>query len=208
MKNKICLSCFVVLLCAIHAQAQIYGDPIFNPDNGHYYETVLYGTSWTSASNTAASLTFGDAQGYLATISSQTENDFVYDSVYLTVFTNYPGITGQGDWVWLGGYQLDGSPEPAGGWTWVTDEPFDYTNWNASQPSDSQGGGIAQNYLLMWHGGYWNDAAGPPFGNSIQGFIVEFAPTPEPPSIALLALGGLLLCFRFIKKRPLTRPLW
>ena len=29
----------------------------------------------------------------------------------------------------IGGYQLPGSPEPSGGWAWVTDEAWEFTGW-------------------------------------------------------------------------------
>lgn len=51
----------------------------------------------------------------------------------------------------IGGYQAEGSAEPAGGWHWLSGEPWEYTNWaedlndgevdkdprNNSQPNDS-----------------------------------------------------------------------
>jgi hypothetical protein len=40
---------------------------------------------------------------------------------------------------WLGAYQPLGSEEPAGGWEWVTGEPFAHSNWAPGRPSDSSG---------------------------------------------------------------------
>ena len=100
--------------------------------NGHAYHGVPVGEviSWTSADR-AATL----AGGYLATITSQQENDFVFGLIgddpacwrTLTA-TLYMGP-------WLGGYQPAGAPEPAGGWLWVTGEPFEYTAWLSVEPS-------------------------------------------------------------------------
>jgi flagellin-like hook-associated protein FlgL len=69
---------------------------------------------------------------------------------------------------WLGGFQEEGAEEPAGGWTWVTGEPFEYTNWSpANQPGNEDS--INQKYLeVSWGGqgrwpadpvGTWNDTA-------------------------------------------------
>lgn len=195
---------FILITCALFGVVQTtpgQGPTIFNPANGHYYQPVGGDLPWLTASNMAAGMTYQAYQGHLVTISSADENNFVYSSVYSTFFTNFPGNTGKGDWVWLGGYQPESSLEPAGGWTWVTGEPFDYANWDSGQPSDSQGGGLAQNFLLIWHGGSWNDAAGPFIGNDVSGFIVEFEPVPEPSEIVLAAVGILLLGFRRQQKK-------
>jgi len=100
--------------------------------NGHAYQGGPVGQliPWTSAER-AARL----AGGYLATITSQQENDFVFgligpDPACWRVLTAelYMGP-------WLGGYQPAGAPEPAGGWLWVTGEPFAYTAWLPVEPS-------------------------------------------------------------------------
>jgi hypothetical protein len=204
MKQKAFLFGVIHLVClsalfSATRTASGQGAVIFDPANRHYYQALSGDMPWTSARDSAANITYMGSQGHLATISSAEENNFIYSLVYSRFFTNYPGITGKGDWVWLGGYQPDGSLEPAGSWTWVTGESFDYTNWDSGQPSDSQGGGLAQNFLLMWHGGSWNDAAGPFNGNDVSGFIVEFEPVPEPCTTALLGVSGL--AGWFVKRR-------
>ena len=106
-----------------------------NPANGHVYE-VVFGPEtfpWNIAKDEAAKRTFGGRQGHLATITSQQENDFI--------FSNFPEV---GDpCCWLGGHQPGDTPaqdpDPAAGWTWVTGEPFTYTNWGGGEPNDSGG---------------------------------------------------------------------
>ncbi|MGE5295428.1 MAG: discoidin domain-containing protein, partial [Solirubrobacterales bacterium] len=106
--------------------------PVDEGGNDHAYQGVPVGEriSWTSAEQ-AATL----AGGYLATITSQQENDFVFgligdDPACWRALTAelYMGP-------WLGGYQPEGAPEPAGGWLWVTGEPFVYTAWLSVEPS-------------------------------------------------------------------------
>jgi parallel beta-helix repeat protein len=61
---------------------------------------------------------------------------------------------------WLGGYQLPGAPEPAGGWVWVTGEPFEYTAWCAGEPSQTAGPLNEDRIHYLGHGGpapTWND---------------------------------------------------
>jgi hypothetical protein len=106
--------------------------PVDEGGNGHAYQRVPVGEliSWTSAAR-AAKL----AGGYLGTITSPQENDFVFGLIgpdpacWRTLTPElYMGP-------WLGGYQPAGAPEPAGGWLWVTGEPFVYTAWLSVEPS-------------------------------------------------------------------------
>jgi hypothetical protein len=55
----------------------------------------------------------------------------------------------------LGGYQPPGSSEPDGGWTWVTGEAWDYTNWAGGQPDN--GDTPSEDGLCFLPGGVWND---------------------------------------------------
>ena len=88
--------------------------------NGHTYYLVQFDSStdhkWDSARAEVSTL-FGD--GFtLATITSPEEGAFVRDL-----------LSGRGWEWWVGGVQ-DPITEPnaAAGWTWVTGEPFLYTN--------------------------------------------------------------------------------
>ncbi|MEN6428469.1 MAG: discoidin domain-containing protein [Phycisphaerales bacterium] len=106
--------------------------PVDEGGNGHAYQGVPVEEviSWTFADR-AATL----AGGYLATITSQQENEFAFGLIgtdpacWRTLTADlYMGP-------WLGGYQPAGAPEPAGGWLWVTGEPFEYTAWLSVEPS-------------------------------------------------------------------------
>src|ERR1041385_6947529 len=104
--------------------------------NGHFYRVVAKPSliSWDAA-NAEASL----AGGYLATITSSSENAFIFslidNSSFWTQSANDHGP-------WIGGFQAAGAAEPSGGWTWVTPtgagspEPFSYSNWEAGEPNN------------------------------------------------------------------------
>ena len=96
---------------------------IFDPADGHYYKlvTTTQSVTWPQAEADAAALTFNGLTGYLATVTTAAEN-----SPFITSTFNFSVIPGG---VLIGGFQPPGSPEPAGGWQWITGEPFIYTNW-------------------------------------------------------------------------------
>lgn len=66
--------------------------------------------------------------------------------------------------LWLGGTDVDNE----GTWTWITGEPFEYTNWNSGEPNNSGG---YEDYLCTWSGPKWNDAGNG--SDSITGFVIE-----------------------------------
>jgi hypothetical protein len=191
MKIKLTFSIWlVVILTASILNGR--GTPIFNPENGHYYEAFSGSLSWPTARDNAAAMSYMGLSGHLVAITSASENNFVFGAVYLANFGNF-------GWVWLGGFQPSGSVEPTGGWSWVTGEPFIYTGWDTGQPSDIAGNpnGYHQDFLLMWEQGYWNDASGPGFGGgAVSGYIVEYEVVPEPGVLSLLAFGSFAFVFR------------
>jgi hypothetical protein len=166
--------------------------------NGHFYEAVLIGASgisWTDAESAAEA-----KGGYLATITSAAENDFVYSLV--SGNDDFWNFTSNGNGPWLGGYQYDKLAEPAGHWRWTTEEPWTYTNWGASQPDNA---GNVEDYLHFWgkgtlKGSTWND--NPNTSSSaynVRGYIVESV--PEPSTFALLGVGVFsLLAYAWRKK--------
>lgn len=128
--------------------------------NGHYYEIVVSpGIGWLTAKAEAAL-----RGGHLATISSKDENDFV-----AALALSEPAVF-KGDWgPWLGAFQPPGSPEPAGGFTWVTGEPFVFTNWAApGEPSNTGGESVIGFYQTPRWGDYKDSVS---YAN---GYVVEY----------------------------------
>ncbi len=104
------------------ATTRTSASPVFSPLTGSYYDVVDIKLTWTSAQTLAASMSYLGIQGRLATITSSTENDFIENNVLISRF-------GPGNSYWLGAFQPAGSAEPAGGFQWITGEPFSYSNW-------------------------------------------------------------------------------
>ena len=105
--------------------------------NGHWYQMFVpvQGLTWNAAASIATA-----RGGHLATLTSIAENDHAYQLAHTTAhaWVNLENGTLTGPW--LGGVQDHSSAdyrEPAGGWTWVTHEPWGFTRWSVGDPSDS-----------------------------------------------------------------------
>ena len=106
--------------------------------NGHWYQFSNQKIGWNASSILAL-----NKAGYLATITSENENTFIYN--YLNVLDLWNGERGP----LLGGFQDKNSPnysEPSGGWTWVTGEAWNFENWypggkptTGGEPNNSSG---------------------------------------------------------------------
>ncbi len=121
--------------------------PVLNTQNGHHYLVVNNVSSWTQARDDAAATSFMGVPGHLVTLSDQAEDLWVY-------FQLSGGSLGN---AWIGLYQDQNAPdysEPAGGWRWVTGEPFLYDNWTTGEPNDGAG---AEHYGGYWPADQWND---------------------------------------------------
>jgi hypothetical protein len=147
-------------------------------DTGNLHEYIFVaapGISWENARSGARSRPGFD----LATITNMEEQAF---------FDRLAPITDPFA-RWVGGRQLPvDEPVADRGWTWVTGEPFSFTNWNPGEPNDNLGPGSEQ-YLTITYlsGAVWNDDAS--LGN-IGGYVAEsLAPVPVPSAL-LLALTG------------------
>lgn len=86
-----------------------------------------------------------ERHGYLATITSDEENQFLYD--YLTRL-GY-------DHVFLGG--SDAAEE--GTWVWSNGEAFSYTNWREGEPNNDLDGESSMVMYYILTDGAWNDLA-------------------------------------------------
>jgi len=129
-------------------------DPrILNPANGHLYLFINTGMPWTTAKEYCSM-----RGGYLVTIQDSAENEFVHELS--------PGRT------WLGATDKD----KEGNWTWVTGEPWTYTNWGEGEPNsihDNEDylGTTSENIWYDWSEGFR------------ENFVCEWNPehtTPEP----------------------------
>jgi hypothetical protein len=149
--------------------------------NDHYYAVVSApaGVSWSSANRSAVA-----AGGYLATITSQQENDIVASIIDDPAYWNAELNTGNSLGPWIGGRQEPNETTPSAGWTWVTGEPFVYTNWNAGEPNDALGAN--EDFLHYFctgscRGNHWNDLPSDisVYGSHVVAFVIEYDADPS-----------------------------
>lgn len=127
------------------------------PWNGHYYLVIEENIDWATARERAVKAYYNGNYGYLVTLTSQAENNFV------------ASLIGEKR-AWLGGHQPVPQPDPNAGWFWVTGEIWSYTDWAAGEPN-----GIEESeYALSFVGGgygLWNDREKV---EQLPNFVVEF----------------------------------
>ena len=191
MNNKpVSLTTFFLLLVAVPLTANASGSCPLDPPNtfmgrdfyefdGREYEVVLLHPgddfSWDAARTAASALVNADGfAGQLATLTSPAEDEFVRQ-------LNAAECLNTSKELWVGGFQEDGSVEPAQGWQWINGELINptntlnpYTNWDDDEPNDD---GMGEQHLGIGLKGFdahnygWNDEGR--LGN-IGGYVVEY----------------------------------
>jgi hypothetical protein len=210
------------------------GTFFYDAGNDRYYEVVLYedgdDRTWHAARSAAAARTIqgGAYRGYLATITSESDNAYILEQIGdrfnfhpLWIGASDDGSEGEWSWVtgpdaglkfWSGG--LDGSA-PAGVFSaWQDLEP----NNTPSLPAAGENFAVA-NYCIVFsctRTRSWNDAAGAPaefVPAYVKGYLVAYVPVPAgipagpqvstatvaAPLLALFA-GALLLVRRRVRQ--------
>jgi len=125
----------------------------FTLPNGktHWYEAVYLpkgGINWVQCKALAE-----EAGGYMVTLHSDEENDFVFslieDEKFWFKWDSSHNYVMNGPFI--GGFKPKGSPSGKSGWKWVSGEPWDYSKWCRdglpgdrdprpnNQPNDSTG---------------------------------------------------------------------
>jgi Lectin C-type domain len=163
--------------------------------NGHFYEAWALSSTWTNANYWAT-----NRGGYLATITSRAENDFIFN--FIKDKTNNlsrhklweqtaPGWT----WgPWVGGYRgADGS------WSWVTGEPFAFQNWVPGEPDNLAtqvhlaGTGVAFKPGDLW------DGIDPSL--AMPGYVIEYGSDPYLSSLQVIRRGTNQVEFTWERRR-------
>ncbi|HEY4161046.1 MAG TPA: choice-of-anchor U domain-containing protein [Candidatus Saccharimonadales bacterium] len=146
----------------------------FDSTTGHVYQYVAGNFTWQQAYDDAAASSYDGVPGYLATITSSDENDFIE-----TRLSGNAWLGASDDSVILGTHSLG-----EGGWEWADGpEAYDnfctgdrtcvpndgsYVNWAGGEPNNSGGDeNCMETYISD---GTWNDL---PCGNT-NGYVIEY----------------------------------
>jgi len=141
--------------------------------NGHWYKRVeATDITWQAARQACEAL-----QGHLATVNSSAEQNWLFAQ-----FVNGQATCSPASWatpraVWIGLYQDTASPsysEPAGGWRWVTNEPFTFANWSPGEPNNVD---FPANYAGMYGNGAWDDTPNDAGIYCHAGYLIEWDTT-------------------------------
>ncbi|AFZ20607.1 DUF4347 domain-containing protein [Allocoleopsis franciscana] len=163
------------------------GTALFNRFNGHYYEFVSGNLTWEQARTAAASRTNLGLQGYLATITSQPENDFIANKLEGNGWMGASDAAVEGEWRWVTGPEAGTLFWQGNGQTGSA-VPGQYNNWSTTyqggtsiEPNDNGGNEDYAHFLsdsqFPQEQGKWNDY--PVTFGDIQGYLVEYDPAPN-----------------------------
>jgi len=184
-----------LLLCSCASDSPSITEPVDGDDPGegwfawnhpdgttHYYLPIAVpgGITWEAAQDSAGTL-----YGYLATITSADENDFVFSLIDSSGYWRERGA-GVLAGPWIGGYQPEGSAEPDGRWLWITAEGFSYSNWTSSQPDERNNTGQDRIHFGESHAERiptWNDLRA---SQELGGFVVELSSLTTSRTVGLV----------------------
>jgi len=144
----------------------------YNATNGHFYRPISSGATYTNAKTLASQQTFKGQTGYLVTITSADEQNFIIANVpQNNIWFALSDRLQEGYW------RVDDGPENGtliniGNYN-GNPQPGTYQNWCGGEPNDAGGEDYA---VTKWGGGgCWNDL--PNWSNP---YVIEFGTWSNP----------------------------
>ena len=165
------------LLTVKTANGQIPSDAV--RFDGHYYK--FYRNNCSTWEEAAANC--NATGGYLATVTSRKENNFLFHYVkklgYKNAYFGYSDRLKEGNWVWENG------------------ENSKYTNWALGEPNDTSGGEDYAMFYWKYTNGEWNDGN---FGHGTeaddQSYICEWGDSSGTPSTAAASSPQMMQAYK------------
>ena len=146
----------------------------YNGVNGHFYRPISTGATYTNARTLSSQQTFKGQQGYLVTITSASEDAFIFANVpQASIWFALTDEAVEGQW------RIDAGPEAgtliktSNGQT-AGNIQGQYNNWAGGEPNNS---GNEDYAVTKWGGGsQWNDLP----NNFSCAYVVEFGTWSNP----------------------------
>ena len=166
----------------------VAGTVFYNPLTEHFYEYVAGNISWTSSRTAAEGRSYFGRVGYLATMSSEAENNFIWrimanDAWFgasddVTEVNNSKGFTAfasqsavEGKWHWVTGPEK-GTNFSNGNTPSITLVSGQYHKWASGEPNNAGSENFGQFYSS--NNGQWNDLP----NTTLPGYICEYGDMP------------------------------
>ena len=169
----------VLVMSAVVNAGYVYSNYAWSSYGDKEYALTLDRGDWDKAEAEAEAV-----GGTLVNINDEPEDTWLYNK-YL------PELV-RDEFLWIGFYQDHDDPdysEPAGGWKWICGDPVTYVGWDPPEPTNHPPG---EDYGTLTIGAHWNDW-GPNRPDFPEKGIYGIIEIPEPATILLLGLGGLVL---------------
>jgi hypothetical protein len=147
----------------------------YNGVNGHFYRPISNGTTYTAARAASLLTTFKGQQGYLVTITSASENAFIFANVpQANIWFAATDEVRDGTWVIDAGPEKGTVMKTSNGQT-AGNIPGVYNNWAPGEPNGNNG---SENYAVTnWNNqSTWNDLS----NNWNNPYIIEYGTWTNP----------------------------
>jgi hypothetical protein len=167
----------------------VAGTVFYNPLTEHFYEYVTGSTTWTNSKSAAELRSYFGRVGYLATMSSEAENNFIWklmandgwfgasDEVSqvntakgTTAFASQAAV--EGKWHWVTGPEKGTNFSNGNSGAGPTTVSGQYAKWAGGEPNNSSGEHYGQFY--SGNAGSWNDLP----NTTLPGYICEYGDMP------------------------------